>query len=75
MTPNVWALSCLARWPGGSKRQVECQILPWIDWKELWPLSCRALLGGKLVTAAPEAVDRDPDERSSDPEQRERDEG
>jgi len=25
-----------ARWPGGSKRPGESQIVPWIDWKELW---------------------------------------
>ena len=25
-----------ARCPGGSKRPVQCQILPWIDWKVLW---------------------------------------
>jgi len=35
-----------ARWAGGSERRVECQIVPWIDWKVLWPVSCSALLGG-----------------------------
>jgi ribosomal protein S18 acetylase RimI-like enzyme len=36
-----------ARWPGGSKHRVECQMVPWIDWTALWPASCSALLGGK----------------------------
>ncbi len=38
-----------ARWPGGSERPDECQIVPWIDWKALWPVSCSALLGGGRV--------------------------
>ena len=38
-----------ARSPGGSKRLVECQIVPWIDWKALWPVSCSAVLGGGLI--------------------------
>jgi len=37
-----------ARWPSGSERRVQCQIVPWIDWKELWPVSCSAWLGGVL---------------------------
>ena len=37
--PNVWALSCR---PAGSERLVECQIVPWIDWTALWPVSCSA---------------------------------
>ncbi len=35
-----------ARCPGGSERLVQCQIVPWIDWKALWPDSCSSLLGG-----------------------------
>ena len=38
---NVLALSCR---PAGSKRRVQCQIVPWIHWKALWPVSCSALL-------------------------------
>ncbi len=38
-----------ARWPGGSKRRDEWQIVPWIDWKALCPVSCSALLGGGLA--------------------------
>jgi hypothetical protein len=33
-----------ARWPGGSKRLGESQIVPWNDWKALWPVSCSALI-------------------------------
>jgi hypothetical protein len=40
--PNVLALSCRACWLVGSKRLGECQTLPWIDWKALWPVSCSA---------------------------------
>ena len=38
-----------ARWPGGSERPVQCQILSWIDWVALWPASCSALLAGGLI--------------------------
>jgi hypothetical protein len=37
-----------ARWPGGSELPVECQIVPSIDWKVLWPVRCSAWLGGVL---------------------------
>jgi hypothetical protein len=36
-----------ARWPGGSERRGQCQIVPWIDWTALWPVSCGALLGAR----------------------------
>ena len=36
-----------ARWPGGSKRLVKCQMVPWIDWTALWSVSCSAWLGAR----------------------------
>ena len=47
-----------ARWPGGSKRRVQCQIVPWIDWTALWPVSCSSLLGGWFLEERPCQVER-----------------
>jgi hypothetical protein len=38
-----------ACWPVGSKRLVQCQIVPWFDWTRLFGVGRRALLGGGLI--------------------------
>jgi hypothetical protein len=44
LRPNVWALSCRAGWPGGSEHPVQCQTLPNLDWKTLWPGQLQCLV-------------------------------
>lgn len=47
---NGSALSCEPQRLRGSTEapELQCQMLPEVDWKALWPVSCSALLDGVL---------------------------